>query len=126
MNDLPSWGGGILSLGYLNNLNHYLFSGLYSETNLGFRLLDDNEINYLNKLLSDIKCIHDNKTNLEDLLNIFDELWNLQPFYTGNTRTFIAYFKIICLTFNLPYQINIEGEIRSGFNGIRRILVVNL
>lgn len=103
-----------------------MFSGLYSETNLGFRLLDDNEINYLNKLLSDIKCIHDNKTNLEDLLNIFDELWNLQPFYTGNTRTFIAYFKIICLTFNLPYQINIEGEIRSGFNGIRRILVVNL
>ena len=48
--------------------------------------------NYLDKLVN--ICLT-NSEDLESIFKIISEIWNLEPFVVGNTRTLIAYLKVI-------------------------------
>ena len=55
------------------------------------------------------------KENIEPVLNIIQDIWFLQPFVDGNTRTLIAYLIILNKTFDLGLNIiDLNKEIESG------------
>jgi len=116
--------GAIFSIDYLNSIHYYLFLDLYSAQEIGFRNFDDNEINYFDELLRSLELACKNK-NLSEILNILDDLWSFQLFCNGNTRTLIAYFKILCLAFNLPFNIDLNSKIVSGYNFLRKLVIMN-
>ena len=90
----------IFSSDYLKELHKFLFLDIYYDYQtemIGFNTDDENYIKY----------------RIENILNSIKELWKLQPFYDGNTRTFLAYLKVLKHAFKLDIDIDLNQEIAS-------------
>ena len=103
---------------YLKRLNKFLFSDLYYEFQSGTRIMNNEERKKVDDMLLRILeiCLYEPE-NIEDILNIIQELWELQLFYEGNTRTLFAYLKILNSAFSLGLNINpnIDIDSKSSF-----------
>lgn len=49
-------------------------------------------------------------------MNYVEEIWQLQPFIVGNTRTLIAFLKVIDMCFSLGLDIDFNINIESNPN----------
>jgi len=116
----------IFSFEYLNKLHEFLFGDIYDNEYIKSRKLSDVEITFINVLLNHIKiiCIN-NPDNIDDLISSIDELWNFQPFYNGNTRTFLGYLSVLNSMFLLNLDIDFDKEIESSFNVFKKENFVN-
>lgn len=107
----------IFSSDYLKELHKFLFLDIYYDYQtemIGFNTDDENYIKYLFEGLK-YNCIN-HPDRIENILNSIKELWKLQPFYDGNTRTLFAYLKVINDAFLLNLDIDFDKEIKSGSN----------
>lgn len=116
---------------YLICLNEFLFKEYYYYDNLdndmGLRRLDFSEIktieNYLEKIV--LLCVN-NPEDLESILNLIDEIWRLQPFVVGNTRTLVGFLKILSKSFLLNIDVDVNKVIERGSNSFKLNNIVNL
>lgn len=99
---------------YIKQLHNFLFCEFYYEEDLGTRIIDEEEIKLINNYLNEINYICINKSNSDEVLNIIKKVWYLQPFIVGNTRTLIAYLKILDSAFLLNLNINVNIEIENN------------
>lgn len=115
-----------LDLDYLIELHKFLFGEFYYEEDLGLRLLTEKELKIikckLNKILE--ICIN-NPNDIESIILLIEEIWHLQPFILGNTRTMIAYLKIIDKCFLLNQNVNVNVDITSKFSIFKEVCNVN-
>lgn len=97
---------------YLEKLNKFLFSDIYESKEI------NNDVkNIINKYLGIITdMLMEDKENIESVLDIIKDIWFLQPFVDGNTRTLIAYLIILNKAFDLGLYIDLNKEIESGIN----------
>lgn len=103
-----------LNFNYLISLNRFLFGDFYYERDLGIRDMHPREIECINIYLKSIEeiCLK-NFYSIDSLLNILRKIWLMQPFKVGNTRTLVAYLKVISLCFRLDINVNVNKEIKS-------------
>ena len=100
---------------YLEKLNNFLFCDLYDE--LGIRGLSEIEKDVIERILERINYISiNNPNNKEEILNLIKEIWYIQPFKVGNTRTLFAYLKIIDLAFLIDFNVDVNMEIGGNLN----------
>ena len=99
---------------YIKQLHNFLFCEFYYEEDLGTRIIAEEEIKLINNYLNEINYICINKGNSDEVLNIIKKVWYLQPFIVGNTRTLIAYLKILDSAFLLNLNINVNIEIENN------------
>lgn len=116
LDDYFTFNSNLFELEYLQNLHNYLFSDLYYEEQLKIRELSEKEKKYIQKLLKNIynECIENKNTN--KILEHICDVWYLQLFPDGNTRTLFAYLKVINDAFLLDLDIDFDKEIKSGSN----------
>ena len=97
---------------YLEKLNKFLFSDIYESKEI------NNDVkNIINKYLGIITdMLMEDKENITSVLDIIKNIWFLQPFVGGNTRTLIAYLIILNKAFDLGLYIDLNKEIESGVN----------
>jgi len=95
---------------YLVKLHEFLFSDLYEK--IGLRNLELSETDYIKYMLYSLinYCY---LKDIDSVLNTLKEIWNLQPFINGNTRTFLALLKILNTAYNLNLNIDFNKEIES-------------
>ena len=97
---------------YLEKLNNFLFSDIYEE-----KKVKDDVKNIINKYLRIITdMLIEDKNNIIYVLDIIKDIWFLQPFADGNTRTLIAYLIILNKAFDLGLNIDLNKEIDSVIN----------
>ena len=99
------------NLKYLKDLNEYLFCDIYD---VGMREMTIEETYYINDCLNRITeiCLSD-FNDINEILRLIESIWMLQPFFIGNTRTLIAYLKILKDSFLLDIEIDVNGHIES-------------
>ena len=101
---------------YLKALNHFLFIDLYKDEYVQPRKLDEEEIRLMNVSLSSVA----NSAIDLDYTAIFKELvqiWQMQPFKVGNTRTLVGYLIVIDKLYGLQLNITpVERDIQSGIS----------
>ena len=96
INELFTFNEKDIGIEYLKKINCFLFSDIYLDNDIGFRELSVSEMETINDCLKNIveTCIL-NQNNIEKILRYFEKIWKYQPFITGNTRTLIAFLKIL-------------------------------
>lgn len=111
---------------YLVLLNDFLFRDFYYNEEIGIRNLNLKEVGQINKYLRKITYLCINKPNeINQILSLVEEIWHLQPFIVGNTRTMIAYLKIISESFLLQIDVDVNREIVSSPNMFKLNNIVN-
>lgn len=104
-----------LNLNYLVKLNEFLFKDFYFDDDIGTRNLEDEEIFLINKYLNNaIKNSLLESPNIEEILDSIADIWNLQPFLVGNTRTLLGFLKILDSSFHLNLNVDVNQEINSN------------
>ena len=100
---------------FLKKLHEFLFSDFYYSNESGTRNLSNKEEQIIESYLFSINnlCINDSD-NIKDILYYVEEIWNLQPFIVGNTRTLIAFIKLINEAFTLNLHVDVNKEILSN------------
>ena len=113
-------------LKYLKKLNDFLFQDFYFEEELGYRYESGIELSIIENKLYQIKkiCIH-NPEKIEEILNLIYEIWDLQPFMVGNTRTMIAFLKILNMAYLLDLEIDVNKKIISSPSMFKLNNIVN-
>lgn len=111
-----------LNLDYLLKLNTFLFEDLYYEEDLGFRTISEEEKNEINAILRKIVsiCINDPE-NIKGIIDLIIDIWDLQPFLNGNTRTLVAFLKVLDCGFSLDRNVDVNIDIsnnRCPFNDV--------
>ena len=88
--------------------------------------MDETEEKTINKYLDEVVniCLIDFK-DIDSILEIILEIWNLQPFIVGNTRTLLAYLKVLNCCFLLDLNIDIDMNIESNPNVFNKEIFVN-
>lgn len=116
----------IFKLDYLDELHKFLFSDLYYDYQLEMRNFAIVEEQYIKLMLEVIKdfCIN-NPQKIEKILEPIENIWDLQPFYNGNTRTFLAYLSILNKAFLLDLDMDLNKEIESNPKMFRKENFVN-
>lgn len=110
-------------LEYLRRLNYFLFGDLNLDHDLGFRVLLPEEKSYLSSLLETIvDLLSRGDSSINEVLEHLESFWELQPFYIGNTRTMVAFLKVLCSAYNLPYGVNIYENIYSSLGILKKLL----
>lgn len=97
---------------YLLKLNRFLFGDFYDDLKYRttqFRGIIDSYLYILQENCQE-------KKDLDEIFERIQQLCNLQPFEVGNTRTFVAFIKIINETYNLGLDFNANFELYSGMN----------
>ncbi len=101
-----------LNFKYLIDLHSFLFSDFYFSNEQGTRNLDLVEKDMIELYIKKINYLSLNEpTNVNDILIQFEEIWNLQPFIVGNTRTLIAFLKIVNEAFLLDLNVDVNKNI---------------
>lgn len=115
LDDLYTFNEDAFNPSYLLKLNEFLFGDVHDD--IGYRTKEHSGIisSYLGRII-DI-CIEKNK---QELLKALEEMWSIQPFKYGNTRTLIAFVKIL----DKAYDLGINVDVNSDFevNGIESII----
>lgn len=107
----------IFELDFLSKLHNFLFSDLYFDYQLQIRTLSKEHRDYINSMFKKIENIcKSSNSSKEILLDLIYNIWDLQPFFDGNTRTLLAYLKILNDAFLLGFNIDLNSEIISGKN----------
>lgn len=114
------------NLNYLIKLNKFLFNDFYFENEVGTRNIDDIERLFIEKKLKLITnlCISSSE-DIEKILVLVTEIWNIQPFIVGNTRTMIAFLKVLNQAFLLDLDMDLNKEIISDPNTFKLKNIVN-
>lgn len=100
---------------YLKKLNDFLFSDFYYKEELGTRKMTKEEENLIEFYLRKIIYISiNNCKDKQQILKLIQNIWHLQPFTVGNTRTLIAYLKILNSAFLLGLDVDVNQEIASS------------
>jgi len=100
---------------YLVELHNFLFNDFYFKGDIGIRKLTNIEENNINDYFNKLNYLCINEPNkLEEILLIIRELWGLQIFVVGNTRTLLTLLKIINNAFYLNLDVDINIEINSN------------
>lgn len=104
----------IFDFEYIIELHKFLFSDFYYDYQLETRKLTEIETQYINYLLNTIEniCINEPE-NLEKLLSCIHNIWDLQPFFNGNTRTLLSYLNVLNQAFMLDLNIDLNSNIIS-------------
>ena len=104
----------IFSLKYLRKLHKFLFSDLYENIDVETRELNDIEKDYIRDILISLEniCIKE-PIEIDKILQIILKLWNFQIFKDGNTRTMLAYLKVINRAFLLNLDIDLNSVISN-------------
>ena len=104
----------IFSLEYLKQLHKFLFSDIYYDDQIETREFSVAEESYIKSLLDMLKdaCLN-NSEEIDNVLQPIEAIWDLQPFYNGNTRTCFAYLCILNKAFYLNINIDLNKEIES-------------
>ncbi len=97
---------------YLIELHKYLFNDIYYFDNSDIRKsIDDKIKQHINNLMKQLLVLTPNE---EEKINcILDELWQIQIFNNGNTRTLLAFYKVFISILNIDLDIN-KINIESG------------
>ena len=126
LNNYFTFNDNLFSFDYLIKLHRFLFCDIYFEEIVSARDFDLIELYNIQSILDSIKEIcSQNPVNIDDLLYKIDELWNLQPFYNGNTRTMMGYLAILNCEFLLDLDIDFDREIKSSCNAFKKENFVN-
>lgn len=114
------------NLSYLIKLNNFLFNDFYFDNAKGTRNLEEKEIINIESTLKLItkNCIS-NPEDIQQTLCLIEKIWNLQPFVVGNTRTMIAFLKVLNEAFLLDLDIDINKEIDSNYDMFKLNNIVN-
>ena len=108
-----------LNLDFLIKIHQFLFCDIYYDDDIQTRYLDKEDlikIEKIFKLLVDIgvSSLWDNGSlDLDMIQDLFIELWEMQIFCDGNTRTLLAFLKIYIGYYCLPIKINDMEQISS-------------
>lgn len=104
----------IFSLKYLRKLHKFLFSDLYENIDVETRELNDIEKDYIQDVLISLEniCIKE-PIEIDKVLQIILKLWDFQIFKDGNTRTMLAYLKVINRAFLLDLDIDLNSVISN-------------
>lgn len=112
----------MFSLEYLVKLHQFLFSDIHPSEYVRLRKLNKIELDYIHSLIKGIeRVVHLNDKN--EVIELVKEIWNRQIFIVGNTRTMIAYLKVINDAFLLDIPINVNSEIESNPKTFEKICV---
>lgn len=104
----------IFSLKYLRKLHKFLFSDLYENIDVETRELNDIEKDYIRDILISLEniCIKE-PIEIDKILQMILKLWDFQIFKDGNTRTMLAYLKVINMAFILDLDIDLNSVISN-------------
>lgn len=104
----------IFSLKYLRKLHKFLFSDLYENIDVETRELNDIEKDYIRDILISLEniCIKE-PIEIDKILQMILKLWDFQIFKDGNTRTMLAYLKVINRAFLLNLDIDLNSVISN-------------
>ena len=104
----------IFSLKYLRKLHKFLFSDLYENIDVETRELNDIEKDYIRDILISLEniCIKE-PIEIDKVLQMILKLWDFQIFKDGNTRTMLAYLKVINRAFLLNLDIDLNSVISN-------------
>lgn len=99
-------------LAYIQKLHNFLFEDIYYEEDLQIRSCYNREnLELIDKQLKIIReQAVENILTKEDLEQVIYNLWELQLFKDGNTRTLWAYLKIFIESYNLPFTLSMDSE----------------
>lgn len=113
-------------LRYLVKLHSYLFDEFYFNCDRGLRRLSNIEKKLINELLKEISyvCIN-NPCDINLIINNIVEIWALQPFVNGNTRTLVAFLKVITECFDLNLDMDVNRNIVSNPKTFEKYMLVN-
>ena len=102
-------------LTFLIRLNSFLFSDFYFKDERGTRDLSIKEKELIESKLEKISylCLN-NPNELKEILLLIEEIWHLQPFIVGNTRTLVALIKILNESFLLGLNVDINQNITNN------------
>ena len=103
------------SLKYLEKLNEFLFADFYFNNELEKRKLSDQELSSIELRLENIvkTCLNE-KDNIESILEDIIYIWHLQPFIVGNTRTLVAFLKVLKHAFLLDIEVDVNIDISNN------------
>ena len=104
----------LFSLKYLRKLHKFLFSDLYENIDVETRELNDIEKDYIRDILISLEniCIKE-PIEIDKVLQMILKLWDFQIFKDGNTRTMLAYLKVINRAFLLNLDIDLNSVISN-------------
>lgn len=103
----------LFSLDYIINLNKFLFQDIYDDRFCGFIAINEIERDYLQSVLKELE-ISSKNGDVDSVLSLIKLIWHYQPLIMGNTRTLIAYLKVINESFLLNIPLNVNSNIESN------------
>jgi len=100
---------------YLIKLNKFLFEDIYYNDIKTCRNLSREEYSIIEKKIRMIvnHCI-ENPVPIDSVLDLICEIWDLQPFLVGNTRTMLGFLKVLNCAFLLNLDVDIDKKITSN------------
>lgn len=103
-----------LDLEYLIKLHKYLFNDLYTDDLTDTRHLTDEEKELINKMLHMVNqiCINE-PASIKKIIDLLHEIWCLQPFLDGNTRTLIGYLIMLKECYYLDIPLDVHSDLRG-------------
>ena len=117
LNDTYTFNTELFSISYLIRLHNFLFKDIMEEEYCGFRAFNKDELDYFSELLLELKgLISIYPKDINRILSVLERLWHYQLFVVGNTRTIVAYLKIINEKYMLNIPLDINKEIKSNYN----------
>lgn len=104
----------ILDFEFLKRLHKYLFCDVYEDELTNTRNMDNKEKKRMNRMLLRVNEIcKNNPENIKEIIDLLHNLWDLQPFMDGNTRTLIGYLAVLKEYYNLDIAFDIHDDIRD-------------
>ena len=122
LDETYTFNGDIFSIDYLIKLNEFLFSDIHPDEFVRLRELNSIDRDYIKCLLNKVKSSAESN-NIKELIDTVEEIWYYQPFIVGNTRTIIAYLKVINEAFLLDIPIDVNEEIVSSHSTFKKMSV---
>lgn len=103
-----------LDFEYLKKLHKYLFSDLHTDELTDTRHLTEEEKELINKMLYMVNriCINEPES-IRKIIDILHEIWRLQPFLDGNTRTLIGYLIMLKECYYLDIPLDVHNDLRG-------------
>lgn len=112
----------IFSFEYLKSLNEFLFGDIHPKEYIRTRELSKLDCDFIDDLLRQLQY-QVNTLQKDEIINTITEIWYYQPFIIGNTRTLVAYTKVLNSKYLLDLPINVNGNIESNPRTFKRMML---